>query len=82
MGLADVAVELPMNQRNNAVALGSTMTGGMLVFAGAGIYADRRFGRHDGLFTLAGMFLGLFFCGYEVWKLVRVTDESSDDDST
>ncbi len=43
---------------------------GMAVFAGGGYWLDRR--RGGGVaFTLAGIGLGLFYGGYEVWKVVR-----------
>ena len=46
------------------------MAAGMAVFSGLGYYIDQK--RGVGMeFTLSGMFLGLFYCGYEVWKLTR-----------
>ena len=55
---------------NPAIALGTNLTAGMLFFSGIGYYVDHR--RGDGqAWTLVGMFLGLLWCGYEVWKLVR-----------
>ena len=46
------------------------MTAGMAVFAGAGYFIDQKTGGGQG-WTLGGIFLGLFYCGYEVWKLVH-----------
>lgn len=54
-----------------AISLGYTMVAGMLLFTGLGWYADRRRGGGE-LFTILGMFMGLIYCGYEVWKLVRL----------
>lgn len=50
----------------------------MAVFAGGGFWLDRR--RGGGVaFTLAGIGLGLFYGGYEVWKLIRWMNEEADD---
>lgn len=62
-----------------AVSLGYTMTAGMLVFTGLGYYADRKTG-HRYLWTIIGMFLGLAYAGYEVWKLVRISEKSDETD--
>lgn len=60
--------------RTEAVALGTTMAVGMAVFAFAGHYVDSR--RGGGVFwTLCGMFAGLAYGGYEVWKAVRLLDQ-------
>ena len=46
----------------------------MGLFSFGGYKLDQK--RGDGnLFTLLGMFLGLIYGGYEVWKLVRVQNE-------
>lgn len=54
----------------SAIALGTNMVAGMALFTFLGYKLDQRRGEGRG-FTLAGMFLGLFYGGYEVWKLVR-----------
>ena len=64
---------------NPAIALGTNMTAGMLFFSGIGYYFDSRQGRDAGVWTLVGMFLGLAWCGYEIWKLVRGTKRDADD---
>ena len=53
-----------------ALQLGYSLTIGMAVFALLGLYVDRRKG--GGIFwTICGMFLGLLYGAYEVWKAVR-----------
>ena len=54
----------------SAIALGTNMAAGMALFTFLGYKLDQRRG-HGRAGTLAGMFLGLFYGGYEVWKLVR-----------
>ena len=54
--------------------LGINFAVGMGLFSFGGYKLDQK--RGDGnLFTLLGMFLGLIYGGYEVWKLVRVQNE-------
>lgn len=62
------------------IGLGSTLTVGMAGFTLAGYYLGRRYD-HLVPGILIGVAFGLFFCGYEVWKLVRRKDRSSFDDS-
>ena len=67
-----------------ALGLGTQLLAGMVVCAGLGYYADKRRGG-GALFTLLGMFLGLLYGGYEVWKLVRqlnMQDRSETDETT
>jgi len=52
------------------LSLGLNMAVGMAVFSFLGYYIDQKTGAR-GFWTLGGMFLGLLYCGYEVWKLVR-----------
>ena len=59
--------------RREAIALSSTMTAAMLMFAGLGHYLDKKYATTKPWFTLVGMFLALFYSGYEVWKIVRQT---------
>lgn len=60
-----------------AISLGTNFTAGMLVFTFLGIQAGKRFG-HPDAWTLAGLFLGLLYGGYEVWKIVRLTNQTED----
>ena len=58
-----------------ALGLGTQLLAGMVVCAGLGYFVDRRRGG-GAAFTLLGMFMGLLYGGYEVWKLVRqITDQ-------
>lgn len=52
------------------VNLGYTMAAGMVVFTFLGYLLDSKLGKGHGA-TLTGMFLGLMYCGYEVWKLTK-----------
>ena len=53
-----------------ALSLGTNLTAGMLLFTFIGHAVDRRLGEGE-TFTLVGLFLGLTYGGYEVWKVVR-----------
>lgn len=55
------------------VSLGWNMAVGMAVFTLIGYIIDQKIGS-DQFWTLIGIFMGLFYCGYEVWKLVRNTN--------
>ena len=55
---------------SGALSLGTQMLAGMLTFSMLGYWIDRKRGGGSG-FTLAGLFMGLIYCGYEVWKIVR-----------
>jgi hypothetical protein len=58
-------------QRGNpAAGLGLQLAVGMAVFVGGGFWLDQKRGGGV-LFTLLGAGLGLFYCGYEIWKLAR-----------
>ena len=57
-----------------AISLGTQMTAGVAVFAGLGYWLDQRRGGGSA-FTLAGIFAGLAYGAYEVWKLVRRLNE-------
>ncbi len=60
----------PRPTKASALSLGTQLAAGMLFFAGLGYYADQR-GGGGVLFTLCGMFAGLGYGAYEVWKLIR-----------
>jgi|APCry1669188970_1035186.scaffolds.fasta_scaffold17936_2 F0F1-type ATP synthase assembly protein I len=58
---------------SRAIALGTNMAAGMAVFTFLGYWIDRwRGGSGTGVWTLVGMFVGLLYGGYEVWKVVRL----------
>ena len=67
-----------------ALALGTNMVAGMLVCAFVGMWLDRKLDTGE-VCTIIGLFLGLFYGGYEVWKVVqhmqtsdRQTQDTSD----
>ncbi len=73
----------PEHQRNGrwrgagpAVALGTNIAVGMVLFSSLGWYVDTNVVGSGDIFTLGGMFLGLFYAAYEVWKVVRLGDGS------
>ena len=53
-----------------AISLGLNMAVGVVVFTLAGYWVDQRRGGGKA-WTLCGIFLGLFYGAYEVWKVVR-----------
>ena len=53
-----------------AISLGLNMAVGVVVFTLAGYWLDQRRGGGKA-WTLCGIFLGLFYGAYEVWKVVR-----------
>lgn len=70
--------DLNNDSSNNAIGevkhfnLGLNIVAGFIVFTFIGYKIDEKRGKGS-LFTLLGMFLGLFYCGYEIWKLIRKT---------
>jgi hypothetical protein len=61
-----------------AVVLGTELATGMAVFSLLGYWLDRRSGGGIG-WTLGGMFMGLVYGGYAVWKTVRGMVEEAKD---
>jgi F0F1-type ATP synthase assembly protein I len=60
-------------QWSRAAGLGIDLLAGMLLFIMGGYWLDQR--RGTGVFwTLCGMFLGLIYGAYEVWKTIRGID--------
>jgi F0F1-type ATP synthase assembly protein I len=56
-----------------ALSMGTNLAVGMALFAFIGYWVDRR--RGGGVrWTICGMFLGLIYGAYEVWKAVRLLD--------
>lgn len=60
-----------------AIALGTNFTAGMLGCVFIGYILGERFGHQDA-WVLAGVFVGLAYGGYEVWKLVRRLQEEEE----
>jgi len=70
-------LEGPLKEKRNwaAISLGTNMVVGMTVFTFLGSIIDEKLAGESQVFTLVGIFLGLFYCGYEVWKLIRQNSE-------
>jgi len=62
------------NQKIVMVTLGLNMAVGMGIFTFIGYFIDQKKGSEP-IGTLVGAFLGLFYCGYEVWKIIRRSNE-------
>jgi len=60
--------------RGAGITLGYNFAAGMLFFTGIGYWLDSKM-LTDRTFTLCGLLLGLFYGFYEVWKIVRVSDD-------
>lgn len=60
-----------------AISLGTNLAVGMAVFAAIGYFIDKRTGGGS-LFTLMGIFVGLFYGAYEVWKTVQSLNREDD----
>ncbi len=78
---------LPKNNRippgaQAAIGLGYSFAAGIIVFAGLGYWFDRKRGEDKVLFTILGLFLGLFYGGYETWKIVRSLQGEPSSDRT
>lgn len=58
----------------SAMSLGTNLAVGMAVFAAGGWWLDKKRGGGSA-FTLLGIFLGLFYGAYEVWKTVRALEK-------
>ena len=75
------------NEKNSnrpipAVSLGLNMAAGMIVFTAIGYWVDQKLPGNGSAATLTGMFMGLIYCGYEVWKLIRNMNNQDNSDTT
>ena len=78
---------MPSNKRvtpllnSPAANFGLNFAVGMAIFSFVGYKIDQK--RGDGsAFTLIGMFLGLIYGGYEVWKLTHPVQPPPDEENT
>ena len=62
-----------------AIAFGTNFAAGMAFFTLLGYWADRRTGGGT-RWTLVGLFAGLFYGGYELWKVIRDLNRKDDTD--
>lgn len=58
----------------SAISLGTNLAVGMAVFAALGWWIDKKRGGGSA-FTLIGIFTGLLYGGYEVWKTIRALEK-------
>ena len=65
----------------HAIGLGTQLAAGVAVFTGLGYYIDKKTGGGSG-WTLVGIFLGLFYGGYEVWKVIRELNRDNESDTS
>lgn len=56
-------------------SLGLNIAAGMFVFTVLGIWLDQKQGSQ--IWTIIGIFLGLFYAGYEIWKVIRDINKKS-----
>ncbi len=62
-----------------AIGFGTSFAVGMAFFGLGGHWLDERYGREP-LFTLLGLFLGLFYGGWELWKLTTASNRKPAND--
>ena len=56
---------------STTVSLGLNMAVAVILFTFIGYKIDQKRGGDLQIFTLLGVFLGLFYGGYEVWKAIQ-----------
>ena len=61
-----------------AYSLGFSIPAAMGILTYLGYRIDQKWGGGI-LWTLVGMFLGLFYCLYEIWKLVKKSSDTKND---
>ena len=59
-----------------AIGFGSSFAAGMLVFSLGGRWLDSKYDREP-LFTLVGIGLGLLYGGWELWKLIVISNRQA-----
>jgi len=64
----------------SGISLGINIAVGMALFTIIGNWIDKKLGDQH-LWILVGMFLGLFYCGYEIWKLIRQSDHDQEENA-
>ena len=62
---------------NPAIGFGTSFAAGMALFGLGGHWLDTKYDKEP-LFTLIGIGLGLFYGAYELWKLIQITNCSSE----
>lgn len=64
---------------NPAVGFGTSFAAGMALFAFAGHALDVKTDREP-LFTLIGIFMGLVYGGWELWKLITAENQRAEEE--
>jgi F0F1-type ATP synthase assembly protein I len=75
--------ETPSDERQRAgigaaISFGTTFAVGVAVFTAMGWWIDKKRGGETQWFTLGGIFAGLLFGAYELWKLLRLLNGADD----
>jgi len=60
------------------ISLGINIAVGMALFTFIGNWIDNKLG-DEHFWILVGMFLGIFYSGYEIWKLIRKSSHDQDE---
>ena len=63
--------------QGSAIGLGSSAASAFGLLGFGGYYLDQKY-KTEVLFTLIGIFLALIWIFYEVWKIVRISNEEDD----
>lgn len=61
----------PEDKNSSAMTIGYTIMAAVFLFTFIGYKIDEKFKIKSNLCTLFGIFTGLAYSGYEVWKLVK-----------
>jgi len=61
----------PEDNNSSAMTIGYTIMAAVFLCAFIGYKIDERIKKGSSTFTLVGLFMGLTFSGYEVWKLIK-----------
>lgn len=71
---------MPKSEKNNssAVTIGYTIMAAIFGLTFIGYKIDEKIKRNSSFFTLFGLFLGMVYSGYEVWKLIQRSEKDVD----
>ena len=59
-----------------AIGFGTSFAAGMAIFGLGGHWLDVKYDREP-LFTLLGLFMGLLYGGWELWKRITASNETA-----
>jgi len=65
-----------IRRANPAIGFGTSFAVGMALFGLGGHWLDEKYDREP-LFTLLGLFMGLLYGGWELWKLTAQSSQPS-----